>query len=106
MPTVSSHSTDKSPPAQFFTVRPTLDPKVLLRVDRRSGRALLLYPECGLELTHTAEAIVRFCTGAYEVRHIIASLVDRYGAEQRQAIEHDVCVFLHLLMDRGLLYAR
>jgi coenzyme PQQ biosynthesis protein PqqD len=104
--TVSSHTTDTIQRAQFLATRPTLDSKVVVRADRRSGRCLLLYPERGLELSDAAEAIVRRCTGAYETREIIAHLVDRYGPEHCDVIEHDVCAFLHSLMDRGLVHAR
>lgn len=106
MPTVSRHTTETIRRARFLATRPTLDSKAIVRADRRSGRCLLLYPERGLELSDAAEAIVRCCTGAYEVREIIAHLVDRYGPEHRDAIGHDVCAFLQRLMDRGLVHAR
>ena len=66
---------------RFLSGRPTLDRKVMVRIDRRSGRAILLYPERGLELTHTAEDIVRLCTGSRDVRQIIDCLVERYRDE-------------------------
>ena len=106
MPTVSSHTTDRIQRAQFLATRPTLDSKVIVRADRRSDRCLLLYPEGGLELSDAAETIVRCCTGAYEIREIIARLVDRYGPEHCEVIERDVCAFLDRLMDRGLVHVR
>jgi hypothetical protein len=105
-PTVSNHTTNTIQRARFLAARPTLDSKVLVRADRRAGRCLLLYQERGLELNETAETIVRCCTGAYEVRTIIAHLIERYGPEHCEVIEHDVCTFLDSLMDRGLVHAR
>ena len=103
-PTVSRHATDMIQQAQFLAIRPRLNSKVIVRADRRSGRCLLLYPERGLELSDTAETIVQYCTGAYEVQEIIAHLVDRYGPEHGHVIEQDVCNFLQNLMDRGLVH--
>jgi coenzyme PQQ biosynthesis protein PqqD len=90
--------------AQFSAIRPRLNSKVIVRTDRRSGRCLLLYPERGLELSDTAETIVQYCTGAYEVQEIIAHLIDRYGPEHGDVIEQDVCNFLQHLMERGLIH--
>lgn len=106
MPTVSNHIPDTTERAGFLATRPTLAFKVLLRIDRRSGRWLLLYPERGLDLSDAAGAIVRCCTGAYDVQEIITLLTERYGPEHADVIEQDVCAFLHRLMDRGLVHAR
>ena len=91
---------------EFLSARPMLDRKVTVRHDRRSGRVLLLYPERGLELTRTADAIVRLCSGGRSVRQILDCLIERYGGEPREVIERDVCTFLQALMDRGLLHAQ
>ena len=106
MQTVSNHTSRTTQWVRFLAARPTLDSRVAIRADRRSGRCLLLYPERGLELSDTAEAIVRRCTCAYEIREIIDHLIDRYGSEHCDVIEDDVCAFLHSLMDRGLVHAR
>jgi len=88
------------------TSRPVLASKALLRVDRKSGRYLLLYPERGLELNPPAEEIVRLCTGEYDIGQIIVRLAQQYGDIRRETLEEDICAFLRTLMDHGLLYAR
>lgn len=101
------HKTTDDRPVGFAPAsRPVLADKTLLRIDRRSGRSLLLYPERGLELNPTAGDIVRLCTGEWDIGQIVTQLTRRYGDISREALEEDVCRFLQTLMDRGLLHAR
>jgi coenzyme PQQ biosynthesis protein PqqD len=81
--------------------RPRLAPKVRLRVDRKSGQTLLLYPEKGLALNPTAAEICGLCTGELAVSEIVATLADRHG--KSDAIAGEVQAFLQELRDRNLL---
>jgi coenzyme PQQ biosynthesis protein PqqD len=85
------------------TVRPRLSPKVRLRFDRRTGRHLLLYPETGLELSHTATAIARLCTGEWTIEDMVDHLTRAYDDVSPNEIRREVCEFLDVLADRGLL---
>ena len=81
--------------------RPRLAPKVRLRVDRKSGQTLLLYPEKGLALSPTAAEICGLCTGELAVREMIETLAARHGASEALAAE--VRAFLEQLAERNLL---
>ena len=83
--------------------RPRLSPKVRLRVDRLTGRELLLYPEMGLELNRTATEIARLCTGERTVDDIARQLAHRYTHVSLVDITQEVREFLKTLADRGLL---
>ncbi|HWF59418.1 MAG TPA: pyrroloquinoline quinone biosynthesis peptide chaperone PqqD [Nitrospira sp.] len=87
------------------TVRPRLSPKVRLRFDRRTGRHLLLYPERGLELNNTATAIARLCTGEWTIDEMLNHLARAYDDVSPNEIRREVCEFLDVLADRGLLQA-
>lgn len=86
------------------TVKPRLSPKVRLRFDRRTGHYLLLYPETGLELNNTATAIARLCTGEWTVDDMVDHLTRAYDDVSPHEIRRDVCKFLDVLADRGLLH--
>jgi pyrroloquinoline quinone biosynthesis protein D len=81
--------------------RPRLAPKARLRVDRISGRTMLLYPERGLALNETGAEILDLCTGERRVSEIIEALAERHGANAQLADE--VREFLQKLADRNLL---
>ena len=85
------------------TVRPRLSPKARLRFDRRTGRYLLLYPETGLELNHTATAIARLCTGEWTVDDMVEQLTQAYDDVSPDEIKRQVSEFLEVFSDRGLL---
>ena len=85
------------------TVRPRLSPKARLRFDRRTGRHLLLYPETGLELNHTATAIARLCTGEWTVDDMVEQLTRAYDDVSPDEIRREVSEFLDVLSHRGLL---
>lgn len=87
----------------LMTVRPRLSRKVRLRFDRHTGRHLLLYPEAGLELNDTATAIVRLCTGAWEIDDMVDHLTESYGDASPAEVMQAVREFLRALADRGLL---
>ena len=85
------------------TVRPRFSPKARLRFDRRTGCHLLLYPETGLELNHTATAIARLCTGEWTVDDMVERLTRAYGDVSPDEIRREVSEFLDVLSHRGLL---
>jgi pyrroloquinoline quinone biosynthesis protein D len=82
--------------------RPRLSPKVRLRLDWRTGRELLLYPERGLELNRTATEIARLCTGEWTVDDIVRHVAYRHTHVSSVDITRDVREFLKSLADRGL----
>lgn len=88
------------------TVRPRLSPKVCLRFDRRTGRYLLLYPETGLELNDTATAIARLCTGEWTIDEMADRLTRTYDDVSPDEIRREVCKFLDVLADRGLVQSK
>ena len=83
--------------------RPRLSSKARVRVDRRTGRSMLLYPEAGLDLNHTAADIMRMCTGEHTVNDIAQRMACLYKNVPSADIERDVRTFLHTLEGRGLL---
>ena len=85
--------------------RVRLAPKARLQRDRVSGKAFLLYPERGLELSDSAARIVAMCSEPAGDR-TVAAIVDELAAasgEPRERIESEVLSFLRALDDRGLL---
>ncbi len=83
--------------------RPRLSSKVRLRLDRRTGRYLLLYPETGLELNETATEIAGLCTGEYTADDIAELVALAYGDVSPVHIKREVHAFLNTLAGRGLL---
>jgi len=83
--------------------RPRLASKARLRVDPRSGKHVLLYPERGLELTETAARIAERCGRGLTVAAIVDELVSAYADADRARIEDEVLTFLRSLDERGLL---
>ena len=83
--------------------RPRLAGKVRLRVDPRSGKHMLLYPERGLELTETAARIAKLCGQGLTVAGIVDKLASAYADADHQRIEDEVLTFLRSLDERGLL---
>ena len=82
--------------------RVRLAPKARLQNDRLSGKAFLLYPERGLELSESAARIVAACADEKPVAAIVDELTAASG-EPRERIESEVLSFLDALDDRGLL---
>ena len=83
--------------------RPRLSPHVRLRPDRPRGGSVLLAPERGLVLNHTAEEILQLCDGHRTVDGIAEILADRHGAHVRAAIQKESLAFLSKLYARGLI---
>jgi coenzyme PQQ biosynthesis protein PqqD len=83
--------------------RPRLASKARLRVDPRSGKHMLLYPERGLELTETAARIAKLCAEGLTVAAIVERLASAHADADHQRIEDEVMTFLRALDERGLL---
>ena len=84
-------------------VRPRLSAKARLRLDRRTGRHLLLYPEAGLDLNETGFAILRRCTGGQTTDEIIGELSRMHVGALPDEIARDVRAFIMALANRGLI---
>jgi coenzyme PQQ biosynthesis protein PqqD len=82
--------------------RPRLAARARVRLDRQTGKAVLLYPERGLVLNAVGQAVLELCGGERTVDEIVATLAERY-AGARDMLRVDVLAFLQLLADRGLL---
>jgi coenzyme PQQ biosynthesis protein PqqD len=83
------------------TDRPKLAARARVRLDRKTGQHMLLYPERGLALNATAHDIVMLCTGERTLGEIVHTLRMRYQAGE--GLEADVRAFLGALRERGLL---
>ncbi|MEI9954226.1 MAG: pyrroloquinoline quinone biosynthesis peptide chaperone PqqD [Pseudomonadota bacterium] len=85
-------------------LKPKLAPKTKLRLDPKSGKYILLYPEKGLLLNPTGAAILKLCDGQHALSAIIATLAVEFGSEVG-VLEGEVLTFVQGLLDRGLLQA-
>ncbi|HEX3594700.1 MAG TPA: pyrroloquinoline quinone biosynthesis peptide chaperone PqqD [Polyangiaceae bacterium] len=84
-------------------VCPRLSPKARLRVDKKTGQKVLLYPEKGLLLNPTGARILELCTGERTVADIVTVLVTEHAAGARDTILSEVTTFLERLFDAGLV---
>jgi coenzyme PQQ biosynthesis protein PqqD len=83
--------------------RPRLATKARLRVDPRSGKHMLLYPERGLELSESAAGIAKLCGQGLTVAGIVEKLASQHADADYARIEDEVLKFLRSLEERGLL---
>jgi pyrroloquinoline quinone biosynthesis protein D len=83
--------------------RPTLSPKARLRVDKKTGQKVLLYPEKGLLLNPTGARILELCDGERTVASIVDALVGEHDGAARDTIANEVTEFLQRLFDAGLV---
>jgi pyrroloquinoline quinone biosynthesis protein D len=90
-------------PAQLdLALCPKLAPKTKLRLDPKTGKYLLLYPEKGLLLNPTGAAILKLCTGEHALGAIIATLATEFQSEP-DVLRPEVLTFVQGLLERGLL---
>ncbi|MDD5198517.1 MAG: pyrroloquinoline quinone biosynthesis peptide chaperone PqqD [Terrimicrobiaceae bacterium] len=82
--------------------RPRLAPHVRRQLDRLTRAPMLLHPEGAVELSETADAIVRLCNGNRTIDEIAAALAAEYEAEPGE-LRGEVTEFLAVLAERGLL---
>jgi coenzyme PQQ biosynthesis protein PqqD len=83
--------------------RPRLAPKAMLRLDKKTGQHVLLYPEKGLVLNATGTRILQLCTGERTVSEIVATLEAEYTAGPVSELRQQVHGFLTSLAERSLL---
>ncbi|HXI57663.1 MAG TPA: pyrroloquinoline quinone biosynthesis peptide chaperone PqqD [Polyangia bacterium] len=82
--------------------RPRLAPRARLRLDRQTGKTVLLYPERGLVLSDVGQAVLELCGAERTVDDIVTVLAERYVSDAT-VVRADVLTFLQQLADRGLL---
>jgi pyrroloquinoline quinone biosynthesis protein D len=85
-------------------LKPKLAPKTKLRLDPKTGKYILLYPEKGLLLNPTGAAILKLCTGERTLTAIIAALVVEFQSDTEN-VQAEVLTFVQGLLDRGLVQA-
>lgn len=89
------------PPADS---KPCLSPHVRRRVDPVTGAGLLLHPEGAVELSDSADAIVRLCDGMRTFDEIVTCLAAEFEVEP-DVLRADVTACIDGLSIRGLLVA-
>jgi coenzyme PQQ biosynthesis protein PqqD len=70
-----------APPAALLSLRPRLATKAKLRLDPKTGKHILLYPEKGLLLNATGTAILQHCDGEQTLSAIITALAAQFQTE-------------------------
>ncbi len=90
--------------ALSLELRPQLAPKCKLRLDPKTGKYILLYPEKGLLLNPTGAAILTLCDGQRTLSAIIAALAVEFHSDA-ETLRAEVLNFVQGLLDRGLLKA-
>lgn len=93
-----------APSALSLSFRPRLAAKAKLRLDPKTGKYILLYPEKGLLLNATGAAILKRCTGEQPLSEIIAALALEFQSDPDQ-LTAEVSTFVRGLLDRGLIQA-
>jgi pyrroloquinoline quinone biosynthesis protein D len=91
-------------PGLDLALRLKLAPKTKLRLDPKTGKYILLYPEKGLLLNPTGAAILKLCTGEQTLSAIIATLVLEFQSDTEK-VQAEVVTFVQGLLDRGLVQA-
>lgn len=90
--------------ALSLSLKPKLASKTKLRLDRKTGKYILLYPEKGLLLNPTGAAILKLCTGERTLTEIITALVLEFQSDTDK-VQAEVLFFVQGLLDRGLIQA-
>ncbi len=85
------------------SARPKLAPKAKLRLDPKTQKHVLIYPEKGLELNATGGAIASLCTGELTFEEIVERLKEQFQQGDTAALEAHVSAFLTALAERGLV---
>ncbi len=90
--------------ALSLELKPKLAPKTKLRLDPKTGKYILLYPEKGLLLNPTGAAILKRCNGEQMLAAIISELAFEFRTDA-SVLQPEVLGFVQGLLDRGLLRA-
>ena len=85
-------------------LKPKLAPKTKLRLDPKTGKYMLLYPEKGLALNPTGAAILKLCDGERTLAAIVTALGEEFRSDA-DVLRKEVLGFVQALLDRGLLQA-
>jgi pyrroloquinoline quinone biosynthesis protein D len=85
-------------------LKPKLAPKTKLRLDPKTGKYILLYPEKGLALNATGAAILKLCDGDKTLSDIVTTLAEEFRSDA-SVLRSEVLAFVQALLDRGLLQA-
>ncbi len=83
-------------------LRLKLAQKTRLRLDHKTGKYVLLFPEKGLLLNPTGAAILKRCTGEQTLSAIITALSLEFASDAEK-VRAEVVPFVQRLLDRGLL---
>ena len=86
-----------------LSARPRLAKRARLRLDRKTGEYVLLYPEKGLLLNATSAAIAKRCTGEQTVSEIVIELAAEFSEPDAKRLEGEVLELLGALAERGLI---
>lgn len=76
--------------------------KAKLRLDPKTGKHILLYPEKGLLLNPTGTAILKLCNGERKLSEIVSLLAVEFNSVPA-VLEPEVLGFVQGLLDRGLV---
>ena len=90
--------------ALSLDLKPKLAPKTKLRLDPKTGKYILLYPEKGLLLNPTGAAILKLCDGQQTLAAIVRTLALEFQSDAT-VLEVEVLAFVQGLLDRGLVQA-
>jgi pyrroloquinoline quinone biosynthesis protein D len=82
--------------------KPKLASKCKLRVDPKTDKYMLLYPEKGLLLNATGAAILKRCDGQQSLSVMIGGLAAEFQSDV-DVLRVEVLSFVQALLDRGLL---
>ena len=93
-----------STPELGLELKPKLAPKTKLRLDPKTGKYVLLYPEKGLALNATGAAILKLCDGERTLAAIVSALAEEFRSDA-EVLRKEVFGFVQALLDRGLLQA-
>ena len=85
-------------------IKPKLAAKTKLRLDQKTGKYVLLYPEKGLLLNATGAAILKRCTGEETLAGIILALCVEFQSDEAK-VSAEVLTFVQGLLERGLIQA-
>ena len=86
-----------------LSARPKLATRARLRLDRKTGEYVLLYPEKGLLLNASSAAIAKRCTGEHTVSEIVLELAQEFSEPDPKRLEREVLELLSALAERGLI---
>ena len=82
---------------------PRLAKKARLKLDRHTGKTMILYPERGLELNDAGAAIAHKLDGVRSIAVIAEELTREHEGAPSATVVRDVVAFVRVLHGKGLL---